>query len=295
MGAGASAYRAAISELVELGCRVYTPALPGFGGTPGLPRPRFSLAGYARWVDAFVEAIGVTEPLFVVGHSFGGGVGIKFAHDFGDRVRSLVLVNSIGGAAWTDGEDGRAMVDRSLWRWGLGFPNDVWPIPQATKVVPVVLQDAVGNLVRNPKAMWRVSQLVRRADLTRELRHLAERKMPVVVIWGERDGVIPRASFDAMCEAVGTEGEVVQGSHSWLMADPVAFAKAITAHVAEAMRARSDLYSRIDQPLMAAGPRRGPAIRRSPRRRVIPGRRGGPQRHGPFAARRRGLPGLRRR
>ena len=45
---------------------------------------------------AFVEAVGVTDPMVVLGHSFGGGVATKFAHDHPDRARYLVVVNSVG-------------------------------------------------------------------------------------------------------------------------------------------------------------------------------------------------------
>src|SRR5437763_14759577 len=87
---GQHAYKRALKRLVQLGCRVYAPALPGFGGTPELPGEQLSFAGYARWVGAFLDAVGVTEPVFLVGHSFGGGVAIQAAHDLGTRVRYLV-------------------------------------------------------------------------------------------------------------------------------------------------------------------------------------------------------------
>jgi hypothetical protein len=57
---------------------------------------------------------------------------------------------------------------------------------------------------------------------------LRERELPVVALWGRSDGVIPRASFDALCAAIGTEGEVVDGAHSWLLADPDAFGEVMT-------------------------------------------------------------------
>ena len=56
-----------------------------------------------RWLDDFLRAVGVEEKVVVVGHSFGGGVAMRFAHDYPERVRSLVLVNSIGGSAWKRG------------------------------------------------------------------------------------------------------------------------------------------------------------------------------------------------
>ena len=236
---GQHSYKRALKRLVHLGCRVYAPALPGFGGTPELPKRQFSFAGYAEWVDAFLEAIDVTEPVFLVGHSFGGGVAIKLAHDFPKRVRYLVLVNSVGGSTWTSaGSTVRSMAERPLWDWGLHFPSDVLPLPQLTRILPVILEDALPNAVRNPLALWRVGQLARRADLTPELEQLKQRKLPVVVLWGDKDQIIPRASFDALCAAIGSQGEVIQGRHSWLLADPDAFGEVMTNAIAVARVAR---------------------------------------------------------
>jgi pimeloyl-ACP methyl ester carboxylesterase len=228
-GLGQHSYRRTLSRLVAAGCRVYAPGLPAFGGTAELPRRRFSLAGYAEWVDGFLRAVKIEEPVYLIGHSFGGGVAIQTAHDFPERVRTLVLVNSIGGAG---------SPDRKLWDWGIHFPADLLPLPHITRVLPVVLEDAVPNLLRNPRAMWRVGQLARRADLSLELAELRARRLPVVVLWGEQDRIIPKSSFDALCEAIGQAGEVVTGNHSWLLADPDAFGEVMTNLVAVAELAR---------------------------------------------------------
>ena len=234
------AYKRPLKRLVRLGCRVYAPALPGFGGTADLPKTSLTLAGYAAWVAEFLDAVGVTEPLIVVGHSFGGGVSIQFAHDFADRVHSLVLVNSIGGSVWSGaGSTARKMAQRPLWDWGIHFPSDLLPVPQITKVLPVVLEDALPNILRNPAAMWRVGQVARTADLTAELEELKRRQLPVVVLWGEKDRIIPKESFDALCTAIGQQGEVVSGNHSWLLADPDAFGEVMTNVISVASVARS--------------------------------------------------------
>ena len=237
-GLGQHSYKRAMKRLVHLGCQVFAPALPGFGGTAELPAEDFTLDGYARWLSGFLEAVGLTEEkVFLVGHSFGGGVSIQFAHDCPDRVRTLVLINSVGGSSWTrPGPTGlvKSMAQRPLWDWGIHFPRDILPIPQITRVLPVILEDAVPNLLRNPRAMWKAAQLARTADLTEELEELRRRRLPVVVLWGEQDKIIPRPSFDALCAAIGSEGEVVSGNHSWLLADPDSFGEVMTNIVAVA-------------------------------------------------------------
>src|SRR5260370_40441877 len=42
----------------------------------------------------------VSDPRLVMGHSFGGGIGIRLAHDFPGVVRYLVLLDSVGAGAW---------------------------------------------------------------------------------------------------------------------------------------------------------------------------------------------------
>jgi pimeloyl-ACP methyl ester carboxylesterase len=237
---GSHSYKRALKRLVGLGLKVFAPALPGFGGTADLSAARLSFAGYGDWLDSFLRAVDVEEPVVLVGHSFGGGVSIQFAHDHPARVRSLVLLNSVGGSAWlARGGKVRTLADRSLWDWGRGLPAEVLPIPRIARVLPAVMEDALPNAVRNPRGLWRVANLVRGADLTPELQELRRRRLPVVVVWAEDDRIIPRASFDSLCTAIGARGEVVPGTHSWLMADPDAFATVMMKALGAAKVARA--------------------------------------------------------
>src|SRR5579862_4060425 len=237
-GLSEHSYRRPLRRLVAMGCRVWAPALPGFGGTAHLPRGETSLAGYAGWVDAFIGAVGIDGPALVVGHSFGGGVAITLAHRSPERVRGLVLVNSVGGATWSLARRRvRSMANRPLWDWGLHLPGDILPLPQLARVLPVFLEDALPNALRNPMAVWQAAQLARKADLTAELEDLKAHQLPVVALWSKRDQIIPRASFDALCAAVGTPGQVVEGNHSWLLVDPDRFAAVMSAPVEAARRA----------------------------------------------------------
>jgi pimeloyl-ACP methyl ester carboxylesterase len=253
-------YRRVIEEIAERGCMVIAPSMPGFGGSGDLKGAAFSMSGYAKWVADLLDVLEIEEPAVLVGHSFGGGVAIKLAHDMPSRVRSLVLVNSIGGSAWRNGRTLRSIGERPLWDWGLHFPSDVWPMRQATRVLPVIFEDLVPNLVRNPRAIVRVANLARRADLRVELERLRDRGLPITILWGTRDGIIPRESFEALCVASGVEGTVVEGSHSWLLADPQHFGEVITNDVRVAQAAR-DLERGLEH-TKQRGIRRVPTLRR---------------------------------
>lgn len=234
---GQRSYRRALKRLVHLGCQVYAPAMPGFGGTPNLHESA-TFDGYARWVAQFLDAVGVDEPAFVVGHSFGGGVAIKLAHDHPERVRYLVLINSVGGTTWSFNNLAHMVTTKAPWTWPFHSPQEILPLNYMLRVLPIIVEDAVPNLMRNPLGLLNVLNLVRRADLLAELQELRRRELPVVVLWGDHDTVIPRASFAALCSAIGSEGEVVEGRHSWLLADPDAFGSILTNSIAVAKLAR---------------------------------------------------------
>jgi pimeloyl-ACP methyl ester carboxylesterase len=232
------AYKAALRRLVETGLRVLAPAMPGFGGTDGLPGEDRTITGYADWVSDFLEAVGMDRTVMAMGHSFGGGVAIELAYRHPEHVDSLVLVNSIGSSTWSgSGSTVRTMAQRPLWDWGLHFPGDLWPLRQARKVLPVIVAEGVANLAKDPRSFWQVAGIARHADLTVELDALKQRRLPVAVVWGRRDQVITHDAFEQMCRTLGDPTVVtVEGSHSWLISDPAAFGEVITNVMAVADR-----------------------------------------------------------
>jgi len=234
-------YKRSLARLVATGVRVVAPALPGFGGSEPLPQQESTLAGFATWLAEFLDALEIKDPALIMGHSFGGGVAIVFAHNYPERVRGLVLINSIGASAWARrGVTPRTITQRPLWDWGLPFPGDLWPLGQARRVLPVILSEAVPNLLREPRAFWRVAALARGADLLGELAELKRRRLPVVVLWGNRDRIITRDAFEEMCEVLGTPHSLtIEGSHGWLIADPDTFGEVITNVVEIAARTRA--------------------------------------------------------
>ena len=218
---GTRAYQRVARRLTGRGCRVYAPALPGFAGTPDLPRSAMTIDGYGDWVDKFMHAVEIEEPALVIGHSFGGGVAIKLSHAHPERVGYLVLLNSVGG-----------VTDRPIWEWAWRFGRELFPTRQGIDIARAMRDDLVTNLVRNPVGLVRAGGLARSADLRSELSELRERALPVLALTTKSDGVIPRDAFEALCSAVGTEGRVLSGRHSWLLTQPDSFDE-VLANVVE--------------------------------------------------------------
>jgi pimeloyl-ACP methyl ester carboxylesterase len=169
------------------------------------------------------------EPAALIGHSFGGAVATALAWHHPDRVRALVLVNSVGGSVWKSGRRGdRLLADRPLWDWGLRLPGE-FRRRDYRRVLPVVVKDLVTNALTNPGALRRAGELARTADLRDELATMAERGLPVTILWGSDDNVVPEATFLAMCDAAGSDGDIIaDAGHAWLLADPEGFGELIT-------------------------------------------------------------------
>ncbi|MEN0136655.1 MAG: alpha/beta hydrolase [Rhodococcus sp. (in: high G+C Gram-positive bacteria)] len=222
-------YGRSLEMLAQQGHRVVTPTLPGFGGTPDHAPEDRTFAGYAAWLGRFLDDAGISEPVTLVGHSFGGGVAIQTAHDLPDRVARLVLVNSVGGGAWSsDGWHTRPIGERPLWDWGASMLGEALSIRSIAHTAASLVNGFLPNTLRDPGAVWRIAHLARRADLRRELGVLADRGLPVSLVWGRGDRMIPLASFESLRHALRNPPvHTVTGGHGWLIHDHASFADAV--------------------------------------------------------------------
>lgn len=74
--------------------KVYALDLPGFGES-SYNNKHTKIDDWAKDVNDFMEVIGINRAI-VVGHSAGGGVGLKLAADFPDKLSHLIPVGSVG-------------------------------------------------------------------------------------------------------------------------------------------------------------------------------------------------------
>ena len=243
-GLGFRAYRRAIRRLTAKGHRVYAPCLPGMGGTADLPWRATETSDYGNWVAAFLDRMELTDPIFVIGHSFGGGVAINLAHAHPGRVRYLVLLNSVGGASWEEG----ALAERPMWDWAWQWWRELLPTPQGIGTLAAMSEDMVRNVVTNPWGLLRSGQAALTADLRAELTDLAARQLPILALSSDGDGIVPDASFQALCSAMGAEGRIVRGSHSWLLTNPDVFGE-VLGNVLDVQEADRDLTIDADTAL----------------------------------------------
>jgi pimeloyl-ACP methyl ester carboxylesterase len=84
----------AMSQLPTADYQLFAIDLPGFGGSQ-LPTKVFTIGDYAEIVVEFIKKLDLKNTI-IVGHSFGGRVGIKLAAQYPAIVAKLVLVDSAG-------------------------------------------------------------------------------------------------------------------------------------------------------------------------------------------------------
>ncbi len=93
-GRGSDSYISVQENLADSGYKVIVPDLPGFGKTEP-PASGWDVSDYAEWVNRFVSALNIRK-FYLLAHSFGGRVAIKFAIVSPQKVLHLILYEAAG-------------------------------------------------------------------------------------------------------------------------------------------------------------------------------------------------------
>jgi pimeloyl-ACP methyl ester carboxylesterase len=83
-----------IVPLASAGWRVIALDLPGFGRS-GVPRMKYSLSGYGRFLSGFLDTLEI-DRAHLVGSSMGGAIALRTALDVPARVRTVTGVDAAG-------------------------------------------------------------------------------------------------------------------------------------------------------------------------------------------------------
>ena len=256
-------YGTAITGLVSAGVRVIAPSLPGFGGSAPLLGD-VTMPAYATRVAGLLDRLGLDRPVFLMGHSLGGGIALQLAHDRPDLVRSLTLLNTVGGSPGPDAESPAprrfaALTSRPWWQWALAVAVEVDPRnirqlrPTGIRRLLVGLtRDFVPNAVRRPGPMVRSARLALGANLVQHAQGLVDGGLPVLFIWSDRDRLVTPGALASI--AASLPPETVRGRHAWLLTSPDDFAEllrnALVVHAMLERRRRGQVTTPPDgQPL----------------------------------------------
>lgn len=243
-------YGDALVRLCAAGVRVIAPCLPGSGGSSALPL-HAGLGTFAELVGRLVDALDLPRPPFLAGHSFGGGVALRLAHQRPELVRSLTLVNTIGGRPGRTGSLAGGGLDWA--RWAAGAVSELDPREWLTPAVgPAVLRDFLPNLLLHPLRLLSTGLVAMTASLAEEAGELVASGLPVLYVWGDRDRLTTPGVLAAAAGQLGPE--VVKGRHGWMLTQPAEFASVLhDALVVHAMLERQRRGERLPGPHSASG------------------------------------------
>jgi pimeloyl-ACP methyl ester carboxylesterase len=203
---------------------VIAPDLLGHGRS-AKPRADYSLGGYANGMRDLLTVLGI-DKVTVVGHSFGGGVAMQFAYQFPERTERMVLV-APGGL----GPEVTAAI-RAVTLPGFHQAMGLLTLPVVRHFTQTTLRtlaasgvprardlDEVAEIVgsfRDPQARAAIRHVVsavvdwRGQIVTMVDRAYLTQAMPMCVIWGTDDSVIPVRHAGIVAElAPGATVEVI--------------------------------------------------------------------------------------
>ena len=197
--------------------RVVAPDLPGFGDSE-MPAEDISISGYAKVIDALCDQLGVECPL-VVGNSMGGFVGAELATSFPTRVERMVLVSAAGLSTEYLRRQPLLTVAR-LWA-----VNATWVGARGANVVkrPRLRRAALQFLVRYPEKLspqltFELVEGTGRPGFIPALEaltgysfreHLAGIEVPVLIVWGRNDMLVPVGDAREYAELIGDNARAV--------------------------------------------------------------------------------------
>ena len=203
---------------------VIAPDLLGHG-VSAKPRADYSIGGYANGMRDLLTVLGI-ETVSVVGHSLGGGVAMQFAYQFPERTERMILLAPGGiGPDVTPAIRAVTLPFFRQWMGLLTLPGirhvgvlglrglAATGIPATRDLGEVA---AIYDSFRDPATRAAISHVVRSViDWKGQIVTMADRAylttaMPMCVIWGTEDHVIPASHAEiARAIAPGAEVELV--------------------------------------------------------------------------------------
>ncbi|HVU72455.1 MAG TPA: alpha/beta fold hydrolase [Mycobacteriales bacterium] len=227
---------------------IIAPDLLGHGRS-AKPRADYSIGGYANGMRDLLSVLDV-DRVTVVGHSFGGGVAMQMGYQYPERTERIVLV-APGGL-------GREVTPllRALTLPGAGavlasaeLPPVRWAVHALLPVLrrlPIAAAHDADEMVKfydaladkaGRSALMHVARGVmdwRGQVITMLDRCYLTVRMPVMVVWGDRDPVIPVSHAEAAARAMpGARVERMEGSGHFPHRDaPEEFCAALRSFVA---------------------------------------------------------------
>jgi pimeloyl-ACP methyl ester carboxylesterase len=180
--------------------------LPGSGLSPPDPAGNYTDARTIELVLALLDRLGL-QHASLIGHSIGGRIAWTFAAEHPERVDRLVLVSPDGFASpgFEYGKAPKVPAFLGLMRYVLPKPllrMNLQPAYADPKFVSDALIDRYDDLIRAPGARQALLDRMRQTVLVDPRPLLASIRAPTLLVWGERDAMIPLANSAEYLKAI---------------------------------------------------------------------------------------------
>ncbi len=206
LGGRAEDWRNLIPYLAYNGYRVYAPDLPGYGRSEQPANFSYSVSDEANVVLGFMDALDLHQ-VDLAGHSMGGWIVQLIAYHHPDRIRRLMIFDSVGLDV-LPGWDTRLFTPTNVEQLdeleALLMPNP--PTPPA-----FIARDILRLSGKNAWVIQRaMDQMWTGRDVTDAM--LPQLKMPVLLVWGDKDRITPLPLGEKMHQLIPqSQLDVVQG------------------------------------------------------------------------------------
>jgi len=177
--------------------------LPGHGRSDDVPEPRASIRHHAEAVVRTLDHLAIDRAI-VCGNSMGGGVALRLAASWPDRVAGIVLIDSVGrdlhagsALAWAEGENPliprAGEIDRFM----------ALTLERPPPVGRAVIRYVVSQRARRADALHRLFRgFVRAGGDDGVPGEMAQIRCRALVIHGEQDRVIDRRVSEDLVQAL---------------------------------------------------------------------------------------------
>jgi len=228
-------------------CDVIAVDLPGHGNS-SLPNGDYSLGSLAAALRDLLDRLGIDRAT-IIGHSLGGGIALQFIYQFPERCERLVLVSS-GGLGREVSPFLRALTlpGASLALTGLLTLRRSERAQQVARLFQPLARHVWSDLPLMLTHFAALQELTLRRSFIGTVRAVIDprgqrvtavdrlplaSRIPVMVIWGRRDQMIPHSHALAVAQALPHAWIDVfdQAGHFPHEHDPERFARAVASFV----------------------------------------------------------------
>jgi len=196
-GSGAGEWVDSMTELCKH-YRLYIPDLPGFGRSQQMDGD-YNISDFVEFIEDFTDSLGL-KYFYIVGHSMGGGIALRYAVKFPHKIVKLVLVKSMS-------------LGKEIALWICFLSSSVFC--RSLGVAAVAIMESVRWLVNLVYAPLRFinpfpratiilgpAMTVLREQATGLVKQFSQLMIPTLLVWGAKDTIVPVSNAYAAAQLI---------------------------------------------------------------------------------------------